>query len=222
MSFGGGRSFKLGDLKLKRELEELTRQSQLEYTTLSVQDKTQFLDKNVSQKVPKGKLHPKSKKKSKVPKKNIQYQHILKGEENELREVEDMGEVPPPSPSIDLEPELMRGEIAPSNKTPWDLERGESSAAQGRQALVESAVQARSSAVASIRANVDLSVVMQGKGIVDGDRASKTSTVQSTARVSINKTINTFIDNINTLLIYVVQKCTIYYKTFSYCKIKSI
>ena len=79
MSFGGGRSFKLGDLKLKRELEELTRQSQLEYTTLSVQDKTQFLDKNVSQKVPKGKLHPKSKKKSKVPKKKYSVPTYIEG-----------------------------------------------------------------------------------------------------------------------------------------------
>lgn len=162
MSFGKNRSFKRSDLGLKKELEELTRRSQKEYSTLSAQDKTQLLE-NVSQKSgSQGRLR-KTRAKEQYTR-TVPKQEIVKEDKYE----KDFGEVPPPSPSVDLELEMLKEDIQDKNAPHvGDSEDNSQNLSQTR------------TAVASIRANVDLSVVMQGKGIVDGDRTSKASTIYS-------------------------------------------
>lgn len=174
MSFGNSRSYKRSDPWLRKELEELTRRSQLQYAELSAQDKSQLLKKNVSQ----GKRYKTNVKefKTKSPKQKN------KSEQNYPL----YGEIPPPSPSVALEPALFTGEDAETHKMP---EKGdERIELDGVRTSLPNTPTNKSKApvVASIRANVDLSVVMQGTGIVDAERMSKASTVRSTAgRVSM-------------------------------------
>ena len=151
MSFGG-KSFKREELRLKQELEQLSRQSKHEFAGLNTIDKSKLLESSSktalaqrSQRTKHGGSHRQPKKSTKS-----------KRRDTETRESD--GEIPPPSPSIDLAPELRAtpdSEHAKATEQGHVLERGTSD-------LIS-----RSTGIASIRSKVDLNVVMYGKGLGD-------------------------------------------------------
>ncbi|XP_048585429.1 uncharacterized protein LOC5512045 isoform X2 [Nematostella vectensis] len=151
MSFGG-RSFRKEDLK--KELRLLAKKSQTEFATLQPNEKAAILEEST-----KVKLHDKKGSKSKKKKPSAKIEEDVAFVESELSYAA-------PSPSVDLELDFRVG--TPSNNPVSARDTG-----QERPFSLAS-----SQKVASIKAKVDLNVVMQGKSI-DGDRMSKASSVQS-------------------------------------------
>ena len=157
MSFGG-KSFKREELRLKQELEQLSRQSKHEFAGLNTIDKSKLLESSSktalaqrSQPTKQGGSHSRPKKSTKS-----------KRRDTETRESD--GEIPPPSPSIDLAPELR---ATPDSGHAKAVEKGhvfESVASAERRT---SDLISRSTGIASIRSKVDLNVVMYGKGLGD-------------------------------------------------------
>ncbi|XP_068717425.1 uncharacterized protein [Montipora capricornis] len=151
MSFGG-RSFKKEELRLKKELQKLTKQSKNEFAVLNTSDKSKLLES--------------SSKTSKPAKKQIKIkQKIATTHEDETSNSD--GEIPPPSPSIDLEAEMRTLTTPGIDDAKAAL--GEQQELQ-RSVAVErrnSDIISRSTGVASIRSRVDLNVVMYGKGLGD-------------------------------------------------------
>ena len=155
MSFGG-KSFKREDLRLKKELQQLTKQSKNEFAGLNTSDKSKFLGSSsrsaaayLQKSKPKSSKKPTKNKRNTVATPDIETNHSD-------------GEIPPPSPSIDLGPELQTTPES-ENLKPAEQELHGSVAVERRNSDLIS----RSTAVASIRSKVDLNVVMYGKGLSD-------------------------------------------------------
>lgn len=147
MSFGG-KSFKREELRMKLELQKLTKQSKNEFSGLNPNDKSKFLESSLKTALA---LKNQPIKRSRPAKSK---QKVTGIENNESD-----GEVPPPSPSIDLAPELRStpdSEIHPKAVAGVDCFGAD---------LRSSDLFSRSTGVASIRSKVDLNVVMYGRGL---------------------------------------------------------
>ncbi|KAL9955567.1 hypothetical protein ACROYT_G036906 [Oculina patagonica] len=173
MSFGG-KSFKREELRIKQELQNLTRQSKNEFAGLNNDDKSQLLESSsktsLSQRSQATKRNPTKKTtKNKRPiTRNLD-------EQNNDSDVE----IPPPSPSIDLGLELRSttpdSEIV--TKTAQEAVLQDSVGVHRRTTELIS----RSTA-ASIRSKVDLSVVMYGKGFGEENTNAKQKEKKSTVK----------------------------------------
>ena len=162
---------------MKRELQQLSRQSKSEYSDLSITDKAKLRLENVKRYGAKPVRGSRSEKTSAV--------EFLVGSKSErivtgAPEVEKdqwndgnfdtLGEIPPPSPSIELGPELrfLGTETPLTVTTPKETDLGDSIAFNRRCSDLIS----RSTGVPSIRSRANFSVVMQGKGIADTNDTS--------------------------------------------------
>lgn len=154
MSFGG-KSFKREELRLKKELQQLTKRSKNEFAGLNTSDKSKFLE---SRSTSAAALQKSKHKPPKKPRKNKL--NTVATPDIETNNSDE--EIPPPSPSIDLGPELQTTPEAEIVK-PAEKELRGSVAFERRNSDLIS----RSTAVASIRSKVDLNVVMYGKGLGD-------------------------------------------------------
>lgn len=157
MSFGG-KSFKREELRLKQELEHLSRQSKHEFAGLNTTDKSKLLESSSKTALAQRSQPTKHGGSHRQPKKSTK----SKRRDTETRESD--GEIPPPSPSIDLAPEFRATPDSGHAKT---IEQGhvlESVASVERRT---SDLISRSTGIASIRSKVDLNVVMYGKGLGD-------------------------------------------------------
>ena len=147
------------ELKFKTELRQMTRKSQDEYSSLPAKERAKLLE-YVAESNPK-----------KKGKKQVRPQP----KENADGFSSSLDELPPPSPSVDLELRSTPGIETPYHATRVG-DRGiqDSVNAGGRTEDLQSGITGRSTGTASIRAKVDLSVVMQGRGFanVDGDHSS--------------------------------------------------
>ena len=153
MSFGG-KSFKREELRLKKELQQLTRQSKHEFSGLNTSDKSKLLESSSKTALGQRNLPTKH-----GPSKKLSKRKAKATQESETNNSD--GEIPPPSPSIDLEPELR---TTPDSEIAKTAEQECGSVAVER---MNSDLISRSTGVASIRSKVDLNVVMYGKGLGD-------------------------------------------------------
>ena len=167
MSFGG-RSLKREELRFKKELRQMTRQSQHEYSSLPAEEKAKLLATSPSSVAETKEKRMKSVKKSKLTKRG---QRVTDSAQP------GPGEIPPPSPSIDLGLEFRNSPDIETPRTTVGTKENEmqGSVATGRQTELQSVLTGRSTGAASIRAKVDLNVVMKGKGVVDEEQALKAS-----------------------------------------------
>lgn len=165
MSFGG-KSFKREELRLKQELQNLTRQSKSEFVGLNRDEKSKLLESSskisVAQRSQPTKRRPaktttKSKRKTT---KNI-----------DAGNNDSDGEIPPPSPSIDLSSEL-RTMTPDSDIVAKTAQKGDLPGSDGVDRKTSDLI-SRSTGAASIRSKVDLNVVMYGKGL--GEENSSTA-----------------------------------------------
>lgn len=157
MSFGG-KSFKREELRLKQELEQLSRQSKHEFAGLNTTDKSKLLESSSKTALAQRSQPTKHGGSHRQPKKSTK----SKRRHTETRESD--GEIPPPSPSIDLAPEFR---ATPDSGHAKAIEQGhvlESVASVQRRT---SDLISRSTGIASIPSKVDLNVVMYGKGLGD-------------------------------------------------------
>ena len=157
MSFGG-KSFKREELRLKKELQQLTRQSKNEFAGLNSSDKSKLLESSSKSALAQRSVptkHGPSKKSAKKKRKVTSTQ-----EEDEKNNSD--GEIPPPSPSVDLGPEFRTTPDSEIAKTPEQELHGSVALERRNSDLIS-----RSTGVASIRTKVDLNVVMYGKGLGD-------------------------------------------------------
>ena len=159
MSFGG-KSFKREELRLKKELQQLTKQSKNEFSGLNNSDKSKLLESSSKTALAQRSLPTKHGSRKK-PVKNKRKTTTQEVETNNSD-----GEFPPPSPSIDLGPELRTTPDSDDNAKTAEQELHDSVAVERRNSDPIS----RSTGVASIRSKVDLNVVMYGKGL--GDESS--------------------------------------------------
>ena len=156
MSFGG-KSFKREELRLKKELQQLTKQSKNEFAGLNISDKSKLLESSSKTSLAQRNLptkHGFHKKPAKSKRKTTT---------QEVETNNSDGEIPPPSPSIDLGPELRTTPDFDENAKTAEKELHDSVAVEQRNSDLIS----RSTCVASIRSKVDLNVVMYGKGLGD-------------------------------------------------------
>ena len=161
MSFGG-KSFKREELRLKKELQQLTRQSKNEFAGLNTSDKSKLLESSSKTALAQRSLptkHGASKKPRKKKPKTTATQEVETSNSD--------GEIPPPSPSIDLGPELRTTPDSENVRTGEQEIQGSVAVERRNSELIS-----RSTGVASIRSKVDLNVVMYGKGL--GDESSST------------------------------------------------
>lgn len=150
MSFGG-KSFKREELRMKQELQKLTKQSKNEFAGLNPNDKSKLLESSSKTAL----VQKDQPTKGSRPAKNKQ-----KGTGNsDIEKNESDGEIPPPSPSIDLAPELRATPDSEINTKA--VPEADSFGAD----LRSSDLISRSTGVASIRSKVDLNVVMYGRGL---------------------------------------------------------
>ena len=165
MSFGG-KSFKREELRLKQELQNLTRQSKSEFVGLNSDEKSKLLESSSktsmaqSSQPTKRRLAKKTTKSKRKSTKNIDA-----GDNNSD------GEIPPPSPSIDLDSEL-RAITSDSDIVAKTAQEGDLAGSPGVDRKTSDFI-SRSTGVASIRSKVDLNVVMYGKGL--GEENSSTA-----------------------------------------------
>ena len=151
MSFGG-KSFKREELRLKQELQQLTRQSKHELAGLNTIDKSKFLESSSKTALAQRSQPTKHGGSHRQPKKSTK----SKRRDTETRESD--GEIPPPSPSIDLAPELR---ATPDSEHTKAIEQSHVHERRTSDLI------SRSTGIASIRSKVDLNVVMYGKGLGD-------------------------------------------------------
>lgn len=164
MSFGG-KSFKREELRIKQELQNLTRQSKNEFAGLNNDDKSKLLESSS-----KTSLSQRSQATKRNPtKKTTKNKRQIAGNIDTLNNDSD-GEIPPPSPSIDLGLELRSttpdSEIV--TKTAQEAVLQDSVGVHRRTTDLIS----RSTA-ASIRSKVELNVVMYGKGLGEENTNAK-------------------------------------------------
>ena len=160
MSFGG-KSFKREKLRLRKELQELTKQSKNEFAILNTSDKSKLLESSsktsLVQRAHPGHTRP-AKKGTKIRQTAVTDTKITSNSDEEI---------PPPSPSIDLEAEIRKTpdvDAKTFQRDNQDLHRS-TTAERKNSSLIS-----RSTGVASIRSRKDLNVVMYGKGL--GDESS--------------------------------------------------
>ena len=165
MSFGG-KSFKREELRLKQELQNLTRQSKSEFVGLNSDEKSKLLEisskTSLAQRSQPTKRQP-AKKTTKSKRKTTK--NIDAGNDDSD------GEIPPPSPSIDLGLEL-RTMTPDSEIVTKTAQEGDLLGSDGVDRKTSDLI-SRSTGVASIRSKVDLNVVMYGKGL--GEENSSTA-----------------------------------------------
>ena len=160
MSFGG-KSFKREELRIKQELQNLTRQSKNEFVGLSSDEKSKLLKNSSKTTLPQSsQLSTKRRPAKKTTKSKRKTTKNIDVENNDSD-----GEIPPPSPSIDLGSEFKT--ITPDSeivtKTAQEAELPGSDAYGVDRKTSE--LLSRSTGVASIRSKVELNVVMYGKGL---------------------------------------------------------
>lgn len=179
MSFGG-KSFKREKLRLRKELQELTKQSKNEFAILNTGDKSKLLESSsktsLVQRAHPGHTRP-AKKGTKIRQTAVTHTKITSNSDEEI---------PPPSPSIDLEAEIRKtpdGDAKTFQTDNQDLHRP-TTAERKNSGLIS-----RSTGVASIRSRKDLNVVMHGKGLSDENSTGvkpKISTVKSHSTQSMS------------------------------------
>ena len=146
------------ELRLKQELQNLTRQSKSEFVGLNSDEKSKLLE--ISSKTSLAQRSQPSKRKpaKKTTKSKRKTTPNIDAENNDSD-----GEIPPPSPSIDLSSELRT--ITPDSeiitKTAQEADLPGSDGVDRKTSDLIS----RSTGVASIRSKVELNVVMYGKGL---------------------------------------------------------
>ena len=157
MSFGG-KSFKREQLRLKQELQSLTRQSKSEFVGLNSDEKSKLLESSS-----KTLLTQRSQPTKRQPPKRTTKSKRKTTKNLDVENNDSEGEIPPPSPSIDLGSELRT--ITPDSeiitKTAQEVDLPDSDGVDRKNSDFIS----RSTGVASIRSKVELSVVMYGKGL---------------------------------------------------------
>ena len=157
MSFGG-KSFKREELRLKQELQNLTRQSKREFVGLNSDEKSKLLESSSKTSLPQRSQHTKRQPAKKTTKSKRKMTKNIDEENNDSD-----GEIPPPSPSIDLGSELRTttpdSEIV-TKTAQEDVLPGSDGIDRKTSDLIS-----RSPGVASIRSKVELNVVMYGKGL---------------------------------------------------------
>ena len=179
MSFGG-KSFKREELRIKQELQNLTRQSKSEFVGLNSDEKSKLLESSsktsLAQRSQPTKRQP-AKKTSKSKRKTTKN---IDSENNDSD-----GEIPPPSPSIDLGSELRTitpdSEIVTKTAQEADLQ-GSDGVDRKTSDMIS-----RSTGVASIRSKVELNVVMYGKGL--GEENSSTAKQKDKVNIYYHKQI---------------------------------
>ena len=163
MSFGG-KSFKREELRLKQELQNLTRQSKSEFVGLNSDEKSKLLES--SSKTSMAQREPTKRR----PAKKTTKSKRKSTKNSDAGDNDSDGEIPPPSPSIDLDSELRA--ITPDSdivaKTAQEGDHGSHGVDRKTSDIIS-----RSTGVASIRSKVDLNVVMYGKGL--GEENSSTA-----------------------------------------------
>jgi len=186
MSFGG-KSFKREELRIKQELQNLTRQSKSEFVGLNNDEKSKLLESSS-----KPSLAQRSQPAKRKPAKKTTKSKRKVTKNINIEDVDSDGEIPPPSPSIDLGSELRT--ITPDSeivtKTAQEADLRDSDAVDRKTSELIS----RSTGVASIRSKVDLNVVMYGKGL--GEETS--STAKQKEKVNYYKQIK----------LYMYTRCT--------------
>lgn len=168
MSFGG-KSFKREELRIKQELQKLTIQSKNEFAGLNTTDKSKLLESSSKTSLATAQRNLPAKRNS--AKKTTKSKRKTTGNidiENNDSDIE----IPPPSPSIDLGPELRA--VTPDsdeiNTKACTVQEVQDSIGVDRR---NSDLISRSTGVASIRSKVELNVVMYGKGL--GEENSSTA-----------------------------------------------
>ncbi|XP_015759885.1 PREDICTED: uncharacterized protein LOC107339154 [Acropora digitifera] len=179
MSFGG-KSFKREKLRLRKELQELTKQSKNEFAILNTSDKSKLLESSsktsLVQRAHPGHTRP-AKKGTKIRQTAVTHTKITSNSDEEI---------PPPSPSIDLEAEIRKTPDVDAKTFQTDNQDLHRSTTAERK---NSGLISRSTGVASIRSRKDLNVVMYGKGLSDENSTGvkpKISTVKSHSTQSIS------------------------------------
>ena len=178
MSFGG-KSFKREELRLKQELQNLTRQSKSEFVRLNRDEKSKLLESSSKTSLAQGSQPTKRRpaKKTSKSKRKMTKNTDAGNDDSD-------GEIPPPSPSIDLDSELRT--ITPdSDIVAKTAQEGDLQGSDGVDRKTSDLV-SRSTGVPSIRSKVDLNVVMYGKGL--GEENS--STVKQKEKVNIYYYLN--------------------------------
>lgn len=157
MSFGG-KSFKREQLRLKQELQSLTRQSKSEFVGLNSDEKSKLLESSSKTLLTQRNQPTKRQPPKRTTKSKRKTTKNLDVENNDSD-----GEIPPPSPSIDLGSELRT--ITPDSeiitKTAQEVDLQDCDGVDRKNSDLIS----RSTGVASIRSKVELNVVMYGKGL---------------------------------------------------------
>ena len=171
MSFGG-KSFKREELRLKQELQNLTRQSKSEFVGLNRDEKSKLLESSSKTSLAQG-----SQPTNRQPAKKTTKSKRKMTKNTDAGNDDSDGEIPPPSPSIDLDSELRT--ITP------DSDIVAKTAQDGVDRKTSDLI-SRSTGVPSIRSKVDLNVVMYGKGL--GEENS--STVKQKEKVNIYYYLN--------------------------------
>lgn len=165
MSFGG-KSFKREELRLKQELQKLTKQSKNEFAGLNEDDKSKLLESSSKTSLPQKSYQP---TKHNPTKKSTRSKRVITGNV-EAQNTDSDGEIPPPSPSIDLGLELRSTTPDSEIITNTAQEVGLQDSVGVHRRTTE--LISRSTA-ASIRSKVELSVVMCGKGLVEEHSTAK-------------------------------------------------
>lgn len=157
MSFGG-KSFKKEELRMKQELQKLSKQSKSEFAGLNNDDKSKLLESSS-----KTALVQKSQPTKRNPaKKTTKSKRQITGN-IDAKNIDSDGEFPPPSPSIDLGLELRS--TTPDSEIVTKTAQ-ETAALQDSVGVQRGTTDLMSrSTAASIRSKVELNVVMYGKGL---------------------------------------------------------
>lgn len=166
MSFGG-KSFKREELRIKQELQKLTVQSKNEFAGLNTTDKSKLLESSSKTSLATAQRNLPAKRNS--AKKTTKSKRKTTGSidiENNDSDIE----IPPPSPSIDLGPELRAVTPDSDGTKACTVQEVQDSIGVDRR---NSDLISRSTGVASIRSKVELNVVMYGKGL--GEENSSTA-----------------------------------------------
>lgn len=158
MSFGG-KSFKREKLRLRKELQELTKQSKNEFAILNTSDKSKLLESSSKTSLVQ-RAHPGH---TRPAKKGTKIRQTAAVTHTKITSNSDE-EIPPPSPSIDLEAEIRKTPDVDAKTFQTDNQDLHRSTTAERK---NSGLISRSTGVASIRSRKDLNVVMYGKGLSD-------------------------------------------------------
>ena len=180
MSFGG-KSFKREELRIKQELQNLTRQSKSEFVGLNSDEKSKLLESSSKTSLPQ---------RSQLPTKRPPAKKTTKSKRKTTKNIDvenndSDGEIPPPSPSIDLGLEFRT--ITPDSEiVTKTAQEAELPGFDGVDRKTSDLI-SRSTGVASIRSKVELNVVMYGKGL--GEENSSTAKQKEKVNIYYHKQI---------------------------------